>query len=146
MVNSSKEIGLISLHNFQRFAPTHPFLCVNCFPLCTSQSMVNKKSCHPYMFFGPLQLSCIYYIFWPRRGFKKITCLIAFAIYSINSFLLLCAHRAEPIGLYDVVGILPLLSWHKKLVSIYWILCFALHILPSSIHHPFNDIDHLAQH
>lgn len=46
--------------------------------------------------------------------------------------LFLCAHSVEPIGLYDVVCILPLLLWHKKLVSMYWILCFALHILPSS--------------
>lgn len=69
MVNSSKEIGLMSLHNFKTFALTHPFLCVNWFQLCTYQSMVNKKSCHPYMFFSPLQLSCIHYIFWPHRGF-----------------------------------------------------------------------------
>ncbi len=86
MANSSKEIGLISSHNFKTFALTHPFLCVNWYPLCTYQSMVNKKSCHPYMVFCPLQLSCIHYIFWPRRGIKKMTCLIAFATYSINSF------------------------------------------------------------
>jgi hypothetical protein len=36
--------------------------------------------------FSPLQLSCIHYIFWPHRGFLKMTCLIEFAIYSINSF------------------------------------------------------------